>query len=182
MSDAAVERRVLAELGEVEGGKIVAFAHALMARPAAPARTEKPPVEVVVTKSDAAKAGGTTSEVVNAKIIREACAGQDEAAARETVELLKQLEPANAREALMIRRLVALDSLMVETVALARTAHHPLLRDAYVAQACALSRAATSLDEAIERRRVGKPEQRVVVQHIRGGQVVGMVNQDPPGR
>jgi hypothetical protein len=38
--------------------------------------------------------------------------------------------------------------------------------------------AATSLDEALERRRGGKPEQRVVVQYIRGGgnQVVGMVS------
>ena len=39
------------------------------------------------------------------------------------------------------------------------------------------SRAATSLDEALERRRVDKPEQRVVVQYIRGGQV-GVVSKE----
>jgi hypothetical protein len=64
----------------------------------------------------------------------------------------------------------------VETVALAK-ASTGLLRCAYAGQAVALSQAATALDEALERRRVGKQEQRVVVQHIRGNsQVIGMVN------
>jgi hypothetical protein len=57
-----------------------------------------------------------------------------------------------------------------------------MLRDAYVAQACALSRAATALDEALERKRHGGHEQRIVVQHVRGGQAVGMVNQYPAAR
>jgi hypothetical protein len=132
--------------------------------------------EVVVTKSDLAKAGGTKSDLFNAMIVRQACAGNDVASARETVELLKQIAPRDAREGLMARRLIALDALAMETMALARAAGHPALRDAYVAQAMALSRAATALDEAIERRRIGKPEQRIVVQHIHGGQVVGMVS------
>jgi hypothetical protein len=111
-----------------------------------------------------------------AELIREACLGPDEAEARETVELLKQLGPRDVRKALTIRRLVILDGLMVETVGLARAASHPMLRDAYVEQACALSRAATNLDEALERKRLGKPEQRIVVQHVYRGRAVGMVN------
>jgi hypothetical protein len=56
------------------------------------------------------------------------------------------------------------------------------MRHAYAAQAVALSRAATSLAGALERRRVGKPEQRLVVQHIHGGQVVGMVSKGDASR
>jgi hypothetical protein len=177
---AAIEARVAEELGADAAG-IAALARSisrLRAVSSNPATQPAPPAEITVdvAKADADKAGGTSSDIANAKIIREACFGLTEAAARETVELLKQLGPRDAREALTIRRLVALDALMVETVGLARAAHHPLLRDAYVTQACALSRAATALDEALERKRVGKPEQRIVVQHIHGGQVVGMVS------
>jgi hypothetical protein len=169
-------------LGPEAGANIVELARAFMARqslqsvdsPASPAAL--PPITLDVAKSDADKAGGTTSDLVNAKLIREACVGLDEKGAREVIELLKELGPRDVREALTIRRLVMLDALMTETVGLARAAHHPLLRDAYVAQACALSRAATNLDEALERKRTGKPEQRIVVQHIYGGQVVGMVS------
>jgi hypothetical protein len=67
----------------------------------------------------------------------------------------------------------------VQTVQLAKaSAAYPMLHAAYSSQASALSRAALELDEALERRRGGKPEQRVVVQHIRGGQVVGMVSKE----
>ena len=90
------------------------------------------------------------------------------------VDLLKAIGPRDAREAMIARRLVAIDALAVETIALAR-ASTGLLRDAYASQAVALSKAASELDEAIERRRVGRVEQRVVVQHIRGGQAIGMV-------
>jgi hypothetical protein len=171
------------------GGNIVAIARAFMARqdPDAsqeatagrvPARGDSPTVVVDVARPDAEKAGGTKSDILNAKLIREACLGLDERGAREVIELLKELAPRDVREALTIRRLVMLDALMVETVALARAAGHPLLRDAYAAQACALSHAATHLDEALERKRSGKPERRIVVQHIRGGQAIGMVNQE----
>jgi hypothetical protein len=183
-----VEARVLAEYGPEQGGQIIALAHAFMGRPSSAAEPEAAPpapageVALTLTQSEAALAGGTKSAAVNAKLIREACAGLDEKAARETVELLKQLSPRDVREALVIRRLVMLDALTVETVGLARTAAHPLLRDAYARQAVALSDAATRLDEALERKRRGKPEQRVVVQYIRGGQAVGMVNQAPSAR
>ena len=56
------------------------------------------------------------------------------------------------------------------------------MRDVHAAQAVALPRAATSLAEALERRRVGKTEQRIVVQHIHGGQVVGMVSKRDASR
>ena len=136
-----------------------------------------------VARSEARAAAGTTSDCVAARIVREAAeaiaapeATEAEAVAN-AIALLKEIGPRDAREALIARRLVALDALAVETIALARVSTG-LLRDAYAAQAVALSRAATSLDEALERRRVGKPEQRVVVQYIRGGRVVGMVSKE----
>jgi hypothetical protein len=80
--DAETEARVLAEFPG-EGAQIVALARSLMGAP--PPQPSAAPVEVAITKSDGEKAGGTPSAVVNAKLIREACAGLSEAAARETV-------------------------------------------------------------------------------------------------
>lgn len=126
---------------------------------------------------------GTASETLNARIVREtaeALVGPDvkEAEAVEiAVAMLKEIAPRGVRESLIVRRLIALDALAVETLQLAKASTaYPMLRDAYSTQAVALSQAATALDEALERRRVGKQEQRVVVQHIRGGQAIGMVN------
>ena len=136
---------------------------------------------VTVTRSEACAAAGTTSDLINARIVHEtaeAIVGPDIPATEAVacaVDLLKEIGPRDVREAMIARRLVAIDALAVETIALAR-ASTGLLRDAYSSQAVALSKAATELDEALERRRGGKVEQRVVVQYIRGGQVVGMVN------
>jgi hypothetical protein len=177
----------VAERYTEEGAKLVELARAFMGQ-SPPAIAEPAPpaplaTTVDVTRADAEKAGGTQSDLLNAKLIREACVGLGEQGAREVIELLKELRPRDAREALAIRRLVMLDALMVETVALARAAPHPLLRDAYATQACALSNAATHLDEALERRRSGKVGQRtIIVQHLKGGQAVGVVNQYSPAR
>jgi hypothetical protein len=172
--------RIVEEFGEVEGADIVALAGFLQQqqpRPAAPSRRR--PL-ITVTRSEARAATGSTSDCVAARIVREAAeaiAGDstEAEAVAGAVALLREIGPRDAREAMIARRLVALDALAMETLALAR-ASTGLLRDAYAGQAVALSRAATSLDEALERRRVGKPEQRVGVQYIRGGQVVGMVS------
>ena len=138
---------------------------------------------IPITRSAARAAGGTTSDVVNAKIIHEAAEAlvgpdiSETEAVEQAVALLTQLAPRDVREALAIRRMIALDQMAMETIALARAStEYPMLRDAYASQACALSRCALELDEALERRRVGRAEQRVIVQHIRGNQVVGVVN------
>jgi hypothetical protein len=91
--------------------------------------------------------------------------------------MLREIAPRDVREAMIARRLVMIDALAVETLELAKASTaYPQLQAAYAAQACALSKCAVDLDEALERRRNGKQEQRVVVQHIRGGQAIGMVN------
>jgi len=66
------------------------------------ADASRPAAEVVITRSDAAKAGGTKSDLVIAKLVREATAaiGDGEVAVRETVELLKEIAPRDAREGL----------------------------------------------------------------------------------
>jgi hypothetical protein len=191
---AEIEARIAKDLGADGAAEMAAMARSFMgksrtagdappASPSAPVSlSPQPPAEIAVSRSDARAACGAKSDLVNAKIISEACVGLDEAKARETVELLKELGPRGVREALTIRRLVLLDALMTETVGLARAAPHPMLRDADTAQACSLSRAATALDEALERKRGGRVEQRIVVQHVRGGQAVGMVNQYPQPR
>ena len=99
--------------------------------------------------------------------------------------MLKEIAPRDAREALIARRLIALDALAMETIALAKaSAAYPMLRDAYAAQAVALSRAATSLDEALERRRGGGQrvvEVKHVVVHSGGQAIVGRVHRYRPG-
>ena len=149
--------------------------------PASHARTSQRRRRLVtVTRSEACAAAGTTSDLINARIVHEAAeaiVGPDIPATEAVacaVDLLKAIGPRDAREAMIARRLVAIDALAAETIALAR-ASTGLLRDAYASQTVALSKAASELDEAIERRRVGRVEQRVVVQHIRGGQAIGMV-------
>jgi hypothetical protein len=178
------------DFGPDADGRIVALAEFLRQgqAPAPPPQRRRP--LVTVTRSEARAAAGTGNDLVNGRIVREAAeaiAGPDaldsstssQEAVAEAVALLREIGPRDAREALIARRLVALDAMAMETLALARASTaYPMLRDAYAAQAVALSRAATSLDEALERRRVGKPEQRVVVQYIRGGQVVGMVSKE----
>jgi hypothetical protein len=145
-------------------------------------------VTVTVTRSEARAAVGTMNDNVNGKIVHEAAeaiVGPDipatEAAAC-AVAMLAAIGPRDVREAMIARRLVAIDNLAVETLRLAR-ASTGLLRAAYAHQATALSQAATSLDEALERRRGGG--QRVVeVKHVvvhNGGQaIVGPVTHIAP--
>jgi hypothetical protein len=106
--------------------------------------------------------------------------------ARAAIAALKDIAPRNAREALIARRMLALD----ESLQLARKANgNALLSNMYVAQATALSRSATALSDAIERMR-GGGQQRVVIRHVhvyKGGKaIVGQVSSRagdiPPGR
>jgi hypothetical protein len=164
-----------------QGAEIIQLARALQ-HPAPRSGSGRRRRIIPVTKS-AVSAAGTASVALNARIVHEAAeaiVGPDipaTEAAEIAIAMLKEIGPRDVRESLIARRLVMIDALAVETLELAKASTaHPMLRDAYAAQACALSKAATELDEALERRRVGKQEQRVVVQHIRGGQVVGMVN------
>ena len=162
------------------GAEIISLARAV-SPPASPSRRRRRLIPVV--RSQARAAGGTDNDLVNVKIMRETAGAlarpdiPETEAAAEAVALLTQIAPRHAREALAIRRMIALDQMAMESIQLARAStEYPMLRDAYASQACALSKAALELDEALERRRVGKAEQRVIVQHIRGNQVVGLVN------
>ena len=160
-------QRTIEEFGPEKGAEVIRLARVLHAR--RPASSAPPPRPAAPRESSSRKvrgraAAGTTSDLVNARIVREtaeAIAGPDAPetdAVAEAVALLKEIGPRNAREALIARRLIAMDTLAVETIALARASTSlPMLRDAYAAQAVALSRAATELDEALERRRRGRP-------------------------
>ena len=176
--------RIVEEFGPEAGAEVIRLARSFMPAPPPP-EASKGRRLVPVARSEARAAAGTTSDLVNARIVREAAeatAGSndpDAEAVADAVALLKEIGPRDAREAMIARRLIALDAMAMETIGLAKASTaYPMLRDADAAQAVALSRAATSLDEALERRRSGKPEQRVVVQYIRGGQVVGMVTKE----
>jgi hypothetical protein len=90
-----------------------------------------------------------------------------DSAADEIVETLKSLRPRNAREALLIRRMVALDALCMDNlrIALSLSVSSPL-RAMLFDQALELDRAALALDEAIERRRGRGVRQRIVVERV----------------
>jgi hypothetical protein len=123
---------------------------------------------------DAREAGGTKASTFNRRIVREAIAAcvrcdrpDAESAAVEIVETLKAIRPRAGREALLARRMVALDALCMENLRIARslTASSPL-RAMLLDQALELDRAGLALDEAIERRRGRGVRQRIVVERV----------------
>ena len=138
---------------------------------------------IPVTKATLSVAG-TASAALNARIVHEAAeaiVGPDipaTEAAEIAIAMFKEIAPRDLRESLIARRLIALDAMAVESLELAKASTaYPQLQAAYTSQACALSKCAVELDEWLERRRNGRTEQRVIVQHIRGNQVVGVVNE-----
>jgi hypothetical protein len=136
---------------------------------------------IPLVRSAAQAAGGTTSDLVNARVVRQMVEAIADPSAPETeavddaVALLREIAPRDLREALLVRRLVALDNLAMETIQLARASkEYPMLYAAYADQAVALSKAATELDEALERRR-GRGQRVVEVKHVvvhNGGQAI----------
>jgi hypothetical protein len=174
---------------DTEGAEIIELTRALSTPiPAPPSQRRRRIIPLV--RSAAQAAGGTTSDLVNARVVRQTVEAIADHSAPETeavadaVALLREIAPRDLREALIARRMVALDNLAMETIQLARAStEYPMLRDAYAEQAVALSRCALELDEALERRRGGG--QRVVeVKHVvvhNGGQaIVGPVTHIAP--
>jgi hypothetical protein len=130
-------------------------------------------VTLAVSASDARMAGGTDSHPFNAKIIRETlaalCSPNDdevETKAQEVIAALRHIGPLNAREALLARRMVALDGMCMDNLRLARNLPESSpLRAMLTGQALALDSAALALDEALSRRRAGCV-QKIIVERI----------------
>jgi hypothetical protein len=128
---------------------------------------------LAVSASDARMAGGTDSAAFNAKIIRETlaalCSPDDdevETKAQEVIAALRDIGPLNAREALLARRMVALDAMCMDNLRLARNLPESSpLRAMLTGQALALDTAALALDEALSRRRAGCV-QKIIVERI----------------
>jgi hypothetical protein len=157
-------------------------------RTEASALQQRPPIVVVEVAASEAQAACGSEDVDFCRAILTdavlASPGLDyaelEEKARAAVAALKDIAPRNAREALIARRMLALDAMSMESLQLARKATgNALLRNMHVAQAVALSRAATALNEALERMR-GDGQQRVVIEHVhvyKGGKaIVGQVS------
>jgi hypothetical protein len=156
-------------------------------RAEAPAPEPRPPLVVEVASSEAKTACGSEDVDFCRVILTDAIHAyarvddsEHEEKARAVIATLKDIAPRSAREALIARRMLALDAISMESLQLARrTSGNAPLRNMYVAQAVALSRAATALNEAIERMR-GDGQQRVVIEHVhvyKGGKaIVGQVS------
>ena len=144
---------------------------------------------IPVTKAEVAVAG-TASVALNARIVHEAAEAivspdiPATEAAEIAIAMFREIAPRDLRESLIVRRLIALDAMAVETLELAKASTaYPQLQAAYASQACALSKAATELDEALERRRGGgqrKVEVKHVVVHSGGQAIVGPVTAIAP--
>jgi hypothetical protein len=134
---------------------------------------DAPPAVFEIDYLDACEAGGTKASAFNRRIVREAlaaCIRSDrpdaESAADEIVETLKSVRPRSAREALLIRRMVALDALCMDNLRIVRSLSVSPLRAMLIDQALELDRAALALDEALERRRGRGVRQRIVVERV----------------
>ncbi len=158
---------------------VAAQAIAMLKRDAeASAPQPRPPIVVKITATEAKSACGSEDVDFCRSIVTDAVLAYDaelEEKARAAIAALKDIAPRNAREALTARRMLALDAMSMESLQLARMANgNALLRNMYVAQAVALSQAATALNEAIERMR-GGGQQRVVIEHVhvyKGGKAI----------
>jgi hypothetical protein len=178
MSDAAVERRVLAELGPDEGGRVIAFAHAMMAagslNEGRSARTEKPPVAIPVTKTDAAQAGG--ADLIRRTLLASARPDEPDihTKAEEVIAALKSMAPRTAVEGGLAGLFVAMERAAFDCLSIARLAGFDSpLGMTMLGRAEKLACRAVEASEAIARPRNGG-KQTIVVQHIRAAQAVGI--------
>jgi hypothetical protein len=176
------------DIEQTGADQLVALARLL--QPSAPPSGSGRRRRIIPVTRSAVSAAGTASDDLNGRLLREAAEAivgpgiNETEAVADAVALFRGVAPRDVREAMIARRLIALDALAVETLHLAKASTaHPMLYAAYASQAVALSKAATELDEALERRRVGG--QRVVeVKHVvvhNGGQaIVGPVTAIAP--
>jgi hypothetical protein len=177
-----IAKRAVEVLGPGQGAQVIKLADALMRDDAAAAKALAPQPELspaahrvtlAVSASDARMAGGTDSAAFNAKIIRETlaalCSPNDdevETKAQEVIAALSDIAPLNAREALLVRRMVALDGMCMDNLRVARNLPEASpLRAMLTGQALALDSAALALDEALSRRRAGCV-QKIIVERI----------------
>ena len=177
-------QRTIEEFGPDTGPKVVALAELLMQDQApsatlgeaaplmsAPARSGPRRRVIPIPRSEACAAAGTASDAFNAKIIREtvsACSTLDNPdlpeVVAETLAGLKDIAPANAREAMLAAQLLATHAATMDSLALARSALSGPLRDAHLGHAARLSHAHAALSEALDRSRGGR---RVIVLEYR---------------
>jgi len=154
----SIEAKVIAEFGADAGAEIVELARSFMPAPHAPPPQRRCRV-IPVFRSEARAAGGTSSDAFNAKIIREtvsACTTVDDPnlpeVVAETVAGLRDIAPANAREAMLAAQLLATHTAVMDSFALARAASGPL-SDAHLCHAARLAHAHAALSEALDRTR-----------------------------
>jgi hypothetical protein len=171
-----------------------AAAKALDCAPPSPPSTPTPAIELHVTESEAREAGGAESSAFNAMVLNEAAHAYVwpgdapetlVAKAKSAIAIMRDAQPRNPREALMIRRMIECDAMFMESRELARKANgNPLLRNAYISQAVSLSAAATALSEALERMRGSKGDAvqvpKIVVERVE--RVVAVAASETPRR
>jgi hypothetical protein len=141
------------------------------APPVAPPAVERERPTLDITASTAAEAAGTNSPAFNAWQTRRAvdatvgphCA-DPVAAGRETIDALRDIGPANAREGMLAALLVASFDAAAESFAMAQKAVGPE-REWHLGAAAKLARAHASVSEALDRTRARVGERLIVVEH-----------------
>ena len=174
----ALAARCIEEFGEAEGAQIIELARAFM--PAPPAQqppSRRRPASIPVARSDAEKAGG--AEIVRRTIAAVAPPDDPElpAKAADVIAALKVIAPRNPVESGLAGLFVAMERAAFDCMAGARiAAFDSAMGMVLLGRAEKLTSRATELAEALDRQ-CYRGHQRIVVQHIHGGQAVGMVNQ-----
>ena len=92
----------------------------------------------------------------------------------EVIAALVDIDPKGAVETMLATQMVAVHNASLDSMRMARQSFEPL-RGMHLEHASKLSRTFAALVEAFEKVR-NKGRQVVVVQHIRGGQAIGVVN------
>ena len=173
-----IEQRVIDEFREAEG--IVALAGFLQQQsaPSAPSPVRRRPVLRVADKDIAEikvhplLARKAISETVLASVTPDD--PEFQAVGREVVAGLVGIAPKTPVEAMLATQMIGMHNAVADSLRLARESSGAL-RGVHLDHANRLSRTFAALVEAFERLR-NKGRQVVVVQHIRGGQAIGVVN------
>jgi hypothetical protein len=172
--------RIVAKFGPDAGAEIVALGRAFMPAPAAPPPPSSGGRPVLrVANKDVAKlrlhphlVHKAISETVLASVTPDD--PEFQAVGREVVAGLVGIAPKTPVEAMLATQMIGMHNAVADSLRLARESSEPL-RGVHLDHANRLSRTFAALVEAFERVR-NKGRQVVVVQHIRGGQAIGVVN------
>jgi hypothetical protein len=171
-------RQIAATIESGDGSVIEAFGQLPDVAPVEQRGRRPRTVFVPVLASEAVAAGGVDLIRRTVAAVERPDSPDMQSKARAVIEALRSIAPQTAVEGSLAGLFVATERMAFDTMAIARIAGlDSPVGMVMLARSEKLACRAAELAEAISRQRSKGKTQHIVVQHIHGGQAVGMVNQ-----